>query len=172
MIISINLSLPLSITVKTFYQFSCLPPEIRIQIWSYSLPSYRVLRITPWNGNPNCDSEALSPRIDWKVDPCSYGYAHPALLSTYHESRVEALRHLTLKYKCYWNLNIDIPCICLEQPPHQTIRMLSDLTSDQASILKDVKQLTITFWPSEAMQAAWYTSRVLHRFYPSFTDFL
>jgi hypothetical protein len=75
-----------------------LPWELRIKIWSLTLPGPRVIHIVPVN---KCKPQ------DYTANPCSYGGQHPIALSVNQESRRLALRHLTPLFNCYWNLKID-----------------------------------------------------------------
>lgn len=115
-------------SLTDFTLFSSLSLEIRQLIWYQSLPGPRALLITRYGAQAEVQPEASRPL--WKtlfakfkpqkttarrpypkytIAAASYGGKQPVALSVSHESRAEALRHLTPVLGIYWNLEIDMP---------------------------------------------------------------
>jgi hypothetical protein len=117
------------ILLKEFLLFSSLPLEIRQKIWHYSLPGPRALLITRNTAQaqaPPLLSKILfsifkhpssrRPSSKYVVAAASYSGKQPVILSVSHESRVEALCHLTPLLGIYWNLHINMPYFELPVP--------------------------------------------------------
>jgi hypothetical protein len=105
---------------KKFTLFSSLPLECRQRIWYYALPGPRALLIKrnihyvppPKSKIMFSISRRLYNPKRWSkyiVDTASWGGRHPVILSVNHESRTEALHHLTFLLGTYWNLDLDSP---------------------------------------------------------------
>ncbi|KAH6678226.1 hypothetical protein B0J14DRAFT_317586 [Halenospora varia] len=107
--------------LTSFHLFPLLAPEIRAKIWALTLPAPRVILIEPEINKPpvNPDVWTYTKRAymfqghskTYIASIKSYGGSHPTLLSVCRESRGEALSHLTLKFKAYWNMKQDIPYV-------------------------------------------------------------
>ena len=95
-------------SLASFPLFPLLPPEIRDHIWALSLPSPRVLKARGSN-------TIYGPDTKYQVSGCSIGGAHPTILSVNQESRAEALKHLTCRFRGYWNLKLDFLYIAVEK---------------------------------------------------------
>jgi hypothetical protein len=101
-------------TLTTFHLFPTFPREIRNHIWKDALPPPRILHVRPSNG-PNEGFNHLSGET-YYTTKASYGGQHPAILFASRESRGEALRYLTKRFKAYWNLEIDTLYLEHRQP--------------------------------------------------------
>lgn len=112
----------------SFPQFTQLIPEIRAKIWALLLPPPRVILVqqvtklieagsapnsttpTPFGvtlrsiSTPN---QEVGFEKEYRASSISYGGKQPVLLSICKESREEALRTLTLRFKTYWNFKED-----------------------------------------------------------------
>jgi len=97
---------------RTFALFPQLAPELRDEIWRLALPGPRIIQL-----HTEVDIWSLHllgcPLEYFTVDHRSYGGHHPAILSVNRESRSVALRHLTKRFHCYWNLKTDVAYIAM-----------------------------------------------------------
>jgi hypothetical protein len=92
---------PTMTSLTAFTLFPALVPEISDQIWALTLPPERVMHVLP--------TTKVSPIIlttQYTTSPSSYGANHPVILSVSKESRAVAFHYLTLRFNCYWNLEI------------------------------------------------------------------
>jgi hypothetical protein len=96
---------------QRFSLFPKLPLEIRLEIWSLSLPLgprvLQVIRTLPPSTSQN--RHGTLGQALYKVRPASYGGHQIPILSVNRESRAEALQYLTLLWGTYWNLELDAP---------------------------------------------------------------
>lgn len=82
------------------------------------------------------------PDSEYKTSIYSYGGAHPSILSVNRDSRSEALRHLTPKFKAYWNLEIDYLYIDVKRwGKDDSQNQLADMT--RRGLLDDIKHLAL-----------------------------
>jgi hypothetical protein len=68
-----------------FHNFSLLPTELRLQIWTMAIPR-RILKI-------ECEKEIISPTTHRFVKAWDTHLPHPSLLTVNRESRSIALQH-------------------------------------------------------------------------------
>ncbi|KAF7909238.1 hypothetical protein BELL_0347g00040 [Botrytis elliptica] len=98
-------------SLSSFTLFPNLPLELQHQIWFYTLPGPRLLRIdySPILSN---GQYATTKSLDlYTTFPRSYGRQLPIILRINKASREYALTQLVERFNCYWNLKIDIPYI-------------------------------------------------------------
>ncbi|KAF7853608.1 uncharacterized protein EAF02_011913 [Botrytis sinoallii] len=98
-------------SLTSFTLFPNLPLELQHQIWFYTLPGPRLLRIdySPILSN---GQYATTKSLDlYTTSPRSYGRQLPIILRINKASREYALTQLVERFNCYWNLKIDIPYI-------------------------------------------------------------
>jgi len=87
---------------------------------------------------------------------CSNGGNNPVILSVNRESRAEALRHLTLKFKTYWNLEIDFLYIDVRLHwPSDSLHQLKNMRRE--GLLNDIKNLAFdsVIWESSGYSNQW-----------------
>jgi hypothetical protein len=153
--------------LKTFPLFPKLAPELRDQIWELSLPGPRIIQL-----HADFDIWSLHllscPLQYFTVAHSTYGRQHPAILSVNRESRNAALRHLTERFHCYWNLKTDVPYIgrdkvgsdvALRNLVELDESMLEDLRSEK--LLDGFKSLALDcgLWGGEQLKK-WFVSRL------------
>lgn len=98
-------------SLSSFTLFPHLPLELQHQIWFYTLPGPRLLRIdySPILSN---GQYATTKSLDlYTTFPRCYGRQLPIILRINKASREYALTQLVERFNCYWNLKIDIPYI-------------------------------------------------------------
>ncbi|KAA8568078.1 hypothetical protein EYC84_008490 [Monilinia fructicola] len=98
-------------SLETFTLFTHLPRELQDQIWDYTLPGPRIMRVdySPILRNGKY-ATSKTPDL-YRTYPRSYGRQLPIALRVNQASRTYALSQLTARFRCYWNLNIDIPYV-------------------------------------------------------------
>ncbi|KAK6601859.1 hypothetical protein H4I96_07200 [Botrytis cinerea] len=97
--------------LHSFTLFPNLPLELQHQIWFYTLPGPRLLRID-YSPILSTGQYATTKSLDlYTTFPRSYGRQLPIILRINKASREYALTQLVERFNCYWNLKIDIPYI-------------------------------------------------------------
>ncbi|KAF4631759.1 hypothetical protein G7Y89_g6369 [Cudoniella acicularis] len=136
-------------SLTSFHLFPQLAPEIRAKIWALLLPLPRILlvkpdiktasirKLNPWLSEPD---HFQGEGGTYAASPISYGGSHPVLLSVCRESRGEALNHLTLKFKAFWNLKTDVLYVQANRfGEDNALKMLEDMRKQ--GLLDDFKKL-------------------------------
>lgn len=94
-----------------FPLFFHLPLELQDQIWLYTLPPPRTLRIDYIPHLPTGQyAKHKTPELYYS-HPRNTQQQIPSALHVTRASRAYALTKLTLRFHCYWNLQTDIPYI-------------------------------------------------------------